>query len=102
MTAPGRQTESPAGQPYVVIPEGVLLQRVGGEMVLLHLDRGQYYGLDEVGVRMLDLACTLDNPAAVVAQLATEYDATPDMLQRDLEALLIRLTELGLVVRANA
>ena len=37
------------------VPEDVLFNDVGGEAVLLNLETGQYYGLDEVGTRMWSL-----------------------------------------------
>jgi DeoR/GlpR family transcriptional regulator of sugar metabolism len=42
---------------------------------------------------------THDDAAAVVETLAEEYDATPEVLRRDLEALLQDLEDNGLVTR---
>ena len=93
-------TETPSGQPALaVVPEGVLVQHVEGETVLLHLTSGQYYALDPVGTRMLDLACALPDAPSVVETLGQEYDATPDVLAADLERLLGELAENGLIVR---
>lgn len=84
---------------YVSVPEGVLLQHVADETVLLHLESGVYYGLEPVGTRMLDLSCELPDADAIVAELLAEYDATAEVLRRDLEGLLVDLADKGLVER---
>jgi hypothetical protein len=86
----------------VAVPEGVLVQHVADETVLLHLESGMYYGLDAVGTRMLDLACSLPDDEAVVHQLAQEYDVSADVLQHDLADLLSQLVEKGLIVRRTS
>jgi len=95
--------EVEAGSPpgIVSVPEGVLLQHVADETVLLHLESGVYFGLDPVGTRMLDLACELADVGAITDQLVTEYDTTSEVLHRDLERLLADMTEKGLVVRCD-
>jgi hypothetical protein len=90
-----------AQQSYVRVPEGVLLQHVADEIVLLHLESGVYYGLDPVGTRMLDLACELGGADAVVSTLLEEYETTAEVLERDLERLLGELVENGLVERVT-
>lgn len=91
---------APGGRPpLVTVPDGVLVQHVADETVLLHLDRGMYYGLDPVGTRMLDLACALPDAEAVVAAVVAEYDTTADVAAGDLERLLDDLVAQGLVAR---
>lgn len=86
---------------YVRVPEGVLCQHVADEMVLLHLESGVYYGLEPIGTRMLDLACELPQVEEVVSQLANEYDATIEVLERDLERLMDELESKGLIERSG-
>jgi hypothetical protein len=87
---------------FLVIPEGVLLQRVGREMVLLHLASGHYFGLNEVGARILDLSCELAGPDAVAARLADEFDAPVEVLRHDLDFLVAELLAHDLVARSSA
>lgn len=84
--------------PAATVPDDVLVQRVPEGMVLLHLVSGRYYGLDEIGARMLDLACTLPDARSVVDGVVAEYDATPGVVAADLDRLMAQLADGGLVV----
>lgn len=75
----------------------VMQQVLGDEIVLLDMQGEQYFGLDPVGARiwtLLDGQRTLD---AVLGVLCGEYDASPDVLRRDLLALAQSLADAGLV-----
>ena len=81
----------------VVAAEGQVSSDLGGEVAILDLERGTYYGLDEVGARIWEL---VQEPAAVSEVQATvieEYDVEPARAERDVLALLQRLAEEGLV-----
>ncbi|HVB97764.1 MAG TPA: PqqD family protein [Candidatus Dormibacteraeota bacterium] len=82
---------------HVAVPPHVLLQQVGEESVLLDLKTETYFGLDSVGTRMweaLTKAATVD--AAYREVLAT-YEVDPTRLRQDMEALIEKLIEKGLL-----
>jgi hypothetical protein len=81
----------------VVVTKDQVSSDLGGEMAILHLGVGMYYGLDEVGARVWEL---IQEPRAVDDVrdvLLSEYDVEPERCERDLLALLRRLAEEGLV-----
>lgn len=79
------------------IADNVLFQEVDGEAVLLSLDEGCYYGLDELGTRIWKLLDQdLDNEQ-VVAAIVEEYDVAPDQARRDLDRFLGDLEQSGLI-----
>lgn len=79
------------------IADNVLFQEVDGEAVLLSLDEGCYYGLDELGTRIWKLLDQdLDNEQ-VVAAIVEEYDVTPEQARRDLDRFLGDLEQSGLI-----
>lgn len=80
------------------IAESAIFEKVGDEMVILNMDDGQYYGLDEIGCRMLELIQAHGDIEPVVQQLAIEYDTSADTLRADLLALLAQLQAHGLVL----
>ncbi len=82
----------------VRIPETTLFTDLGGEAVLLNLESGTYYSLDEVGTRMWNLLAADGRPESVVAALLAEYDVAEDRLREDLEALVADLARAGLVL----
>ena len=81
----------------VAVSPEVLLQEVGGEAVLLDLKSETYFGLDAVGTRVWRLVEQDGRLGSVHAAMLDEYDVEPLRLQRDLEDLIGRLADAGLV-----
>lgn len=80
-----------------VKPGDVLVQELAGEAVLLHLGRGYYFGLNEVGTAVWK---ELMNGVAVrqaYERLLDEFDVTPDQLRQDVTALVHDLLSHGLL-----
>ena len=75
----------------VSVPEGVLFRNLAGEAILLHLENGTYYGLDEVGTRMWTLLTRYGQVALAYRELLDEYDVTAEQLRDDLLGLIDRL-----------
>jgi hypothetical protein len=75
----------------------VLFQELGTESVFLDLKSGRYFGLDEVGTRMWQLLTTAESVQASYVKLLAEYDVDAERLRKDLEDLVGKLLELGLV-----
>jgi len=70
------------------VPEGVMMREVQGEAVLLHLDTGEYFGLDAVGTRVWQLIGEHADLAKVTDALVSEFDVAPDVAARDVRALV--------------
>lgn len=71
-------------------------QVVAGEAILIDMQTGTYYSLNDVGTafwQMLDGQLTL---ADCAARLAAEYDAPPEVVQTDLIELAEDLLAEGL------
>lgn len=81
----------------VSAPEDVLVRELGGESVLRNLASETYFGLDEAGTRMWALMTTAPSIQAAYEALLAEYSVAPEVLRRDMEALLGELLEHGLV-----
>jgi Coenzyme PQQ synthesis protein D (PqqD) len=81
----------------VVVPQHVLVRFMDRESVLLNLETERYFGLDETGTRMWQVATSAPNVEAALLQLQDEYDAQPEILQSNLTELLGRLVENGLL-----
>jgi hypothetical protein len=73
------------------VPDGrVVVQQAGDVQVLLSLDSGCYYTLDEVGGTVWRL-CDGRPVSEIVAQMCVEYDAPPAQIQSDVLELLAAL-----------
>ena len=74
-----------------------MISRLQEESVLLNLDSERYYGLDDVGTRMLSVLTSSDSVQSAWLQLVDEYDVDREVLREDLVTLVERLLEQGLV-----
>ncbi len=81
----------------VKVPDEVLISGLQGESVILNLNSERYFGLDEVGTRFLTLLSNSESIQAAYDALLEEYDVAPDVLRRDMTALLQELVNQGLV-----
>jgi hypothetical protein len=81
----------------IIIPPDVLFHELEGEAVLLNVENGKYYGLDEVGTRVWRLLTEGNSLPAVVRILVQEYDVDSDRLAADLQALVAELAGQGLL-----
>ncbi len=81
--------------------EDVVSREVAGEMVLLDLASGLYFGLDPVGSRIWEVLD--DGPCAlndVCAAIEAQFDAPREVIERDVIALMQELSEKSLVESA--
>lgn len=81
----------------LVISDDVLSQEVSGETVLLDMKSEQYFGLDEVGTRIWQLLREGNSRERVLEVMQNEYEASRRQLAADLDDLLKRLLEAGLI-----
>jgi Coenzyme PQQ synthesis protein D (PqqD) len=70
---------------------------LGGEVAILDLKGGMYYGLDEVGARIWELIQAPKTVVDIEAILLSEYEVEPERCRHDLIALLQRLAEEELI-----
>ena len=80
-------------QDSVTVSDSTLFRELNGEAVLLQLDEGTYYGLDDVGTRLWQLMLTHHCLQDVFEAALAEFDVTADDLQRDLLNLAQQLVE---------
>jgi len=85
----------------VTMRDGVMFNRAGEEIVLLDLDSGTYYGLDEVGARLWELITGTATIGEAIDTMLGEYDVEREVLERDVFRLLAELEEKGLISAAG-
>ena len=79
------------------IPEDVIFRDLAGEAVILNFDTGVYFGLDAVGTRMWNLIGELGDRERILKVLLAEYDVEERRLRNDLDDMIARLLENGLL-----
>jgi len=76
----------------------VVFRDLDGEAVLLDLASGTYFGLNEVGTRIWQLVSDGRDEPAIVDIVASEYEADPATVARDVSRLLEELRDRRLIL----
>ncbi len=69
----------------------LLTAEVDGEIVMVNVEHGQYYGLDDIGSDIwerIEPACSF---AALTDSLSADYEADRETIAADVRALLERM-----------
>ena len=77
--------------------EGVLAQTAAENWVLLDLESGEYFALDEVSSRIWHLCDGERTVADIARAVHAEFDAPAEDIERDALAVLAELASEGLV-----
>ncbi len=85
------------GGSTVVAAKDQVSSDLGGEIAILDLKAGVYYGLDAVGARIWSLIQEPRTVNEIRDILLEEYDVEPERCERDLVALLRRLADEELI-----
>jgi hypothetical protein len=81
----------------ITVPDEVLISNLQDESVLLNLNSERYFGLNNVGTRMLSVLTNSDSIEVAYESLAAEYDVDRQALREDLIVLVENLLQQGLV-----
>ena len=82
----------------VTIPDEVVVRDLAGEMILLHLGTGIYFGLDSVGTRLWQFLDQDRTTEAAVRRILQEYEIDERQLNQDCMALVELLIEKQLLI----
>jgi hypothetical protein len=75
----------------------VLTAEVDGEVVMMSIEQGQYFGLDDIGSdiwKRIEPPCSF---AALIDGLAVDYEADRATILTDVHSLLLRMAEQDVV-----
>lgn len=81
----------------ISLSRDIIYRDLGGEMVALNLQTGQYYGLDPVGARMLQTLTETGRFESALELLLREYDVSAPTLREDLSRLVEELITNGIL-----
>jgi hypothetical protein len=74
---------------------------LSGELAILNVDNGVYYGLDSIGARVWEWIQTPKKVGEILDALLEDYAVEPDRCKHDLWLLLEKLSTNGLVQIKN-
>ena len=83
-------------------PNDVITQTVPGELMLVNMETGEFYGLDEVGMRIWDLCDGHRSSEDIAAIVGQEFDATIEDVRADVDEVHEDLVSEKLLVHVPA
>lgn len=75
-----------------------MAREIGGEIVILDLANGIYFGLDPVGARIWQLMDGIRTLAEICEIMLEEYDVAKEILERDTVTLAVELAAQKLII----
>lgn len=82
------------------VGDDVVWTDLGDEVVILKLDTGIYFGLAQVGACIWTLIAEGRRREEILESVATQYNASPDQIERDFDELIDELSKEGLLKAA--
>lgn len=76
----------------------LLVTDIDGETVLMSIERGSYYGLEKTARRLWELLETPCRFGELCERLAREYAAPVEVIEADVRAFVLDMTEERLVL----
>ncbi len=92
-----RESTAMGGTSRFVLMPRVRATTEGEETVLLDVERGRYFALNEVGSRIWALVCEGVPFGEIVDRVCAEYDVARERGERDAEVLIRQLLSASLV-----
>lgn len=80
-----------------LVPTRVVHRELAAETVLLNVETGRYFGMDEIGARFFKVVSSSPNLETAATTLEAEYEGTPNQIREDLVRFCNELDSLGLI-----
>ena len=77
--------------------QDVVSERVGDDLVLVHLGTNEIFALNPTGARFWELLVLGESREAIEAQLLAEYDVSQDTLAAEIDTMLAELARQKMV-----
>jgi len=78
--------------------DDIVQAEIDGEIVMMSIENGEYYGLDIIASRIWEIIETPLKIIAICEQLLTEYDVTEETCQTDVIEFLNNMAENKIVI----
>lgn len=80
-------------------------QIIDGELddnqVMMHLDKGKYFGLDSVAKRIWELIEEPKNIGEITAALLEEFEVTPEQCNEEVQSFLDKAIEFDIIKKSE-
>jgi len=84
-------------QKIVRLDKDIIATPIEGDLVMMHVQQGQYYGTSLVGRRIWELLERVTTRREICNQLMEEFDVEPSVCDSECDAFLSQLNQEGLI-----
>lgn len=81
----------------ISVSQDLIYQELDGEMVLLDMKSGQYFGLDSIGCRIWHMLQQQVHPQQMVETLTNEYEVEPEACEQQILTFIEQLQQNNLI-----
>lgn len=85
-------------QTIIQVSDEIVSSKLDDQVVMMSIDKGAYYGLDEIGSRTWELLASPRTVTGLCDILVQEYDVAREECEQDILALLNELAEKDLIL----
>jgi hypothetical protein len=82
--------------------EGLLFNKLDGELVMLSVQNSQYYGMDKIGAKIWELIETPKSLKSLVSDLLSHYEVSEEKCTQDTIEFLLKLDEKKLIILSES
>ena len=86
-----------SNQTRIARKQDIVSSDVGEELVLMNVERGEYYGFNKVAAQIWRRLAEPVTVVNLVEALAAEYSGDPAAISADVQALLEKMADKGLL-----
>lgn len=69
----------------------LIATEMDGDLVMMHVESGEYYGISGIGIRVWELLSVPISPAEIVRSICTEFEVDADIARADVQEFLVDL-----------
>ncbi len=73
--------------------DNIVTNEIDGELVMVNIDMGKYYGFDNIGTKVWELIEEETKIADIIKKLLEEYNAPEEIIEKDVLKFLTKLEE---------
>ena len=82
---------------YRQIEENLLVSELAGELVLMHTETGEYFGLNNLGMQIWNLMASPISLPTIVDRLVSLYDISPEQCSIEVSQFILALERRKLI-----
>jgi hypothetical protein len=94
----GKKKKRIAPDTFIQRRNDLLFNEIDGEVVMLSIENGEYYGMDQVGTQIWEI---IENPISfkdLINKLCEHYNVTEELCVKDTQAFISQLFEKNLLI----